>query len=400
MRFRCADCKGLTEIQVPPNLSEPLPVACSACGRRYRITVDRPGAKPDAERYRKARVYADTNRIDLASAYSVLEGIVSLEEARTLQSRKPAPKTDAGAPSDRPDEPHPGEARGPITSGAAGRPAAGSPPPTEEIDYDPGFAEAIRAGALTPQQASERGERRGLAHRLAQRHRLPLDLALRVADNRITLHRAMKQKAAIQARALGGPPSGVAPRVWRFMVYGVGTMILAGLGLHLTHLWGDFQAKRGEARLRPRLAAAASRRPTPLPAGPATQSPPPPLTLPRTDAAGQVIGVEGPDPKSVLIAYCGAGRRAGKKEPLEIAPAVPPSGYLRIGVFRNLDRPSLPPRAIRIRKDPRTGRWFTGDGRNPVRTMIPPVQPPGTHTVQIPWPPAADPLAPGGRSVS
>ena len=95
MRFRCAQCRALTPVQIPARLQAPLVVPCSGCGRSYRFAVDRPRGSGDPERYRQARAFSETNSIDLASAYSVLEGIMSLEEARALRpgGAKPAAPT-------------------------------------------------------------------------------------------------------------------------------------------------------------------------------------------------------------------------------------------------------------------------------------------------------------------
>ncbi len=76
-------------------------------------------------------------------------------------------------------------------------------------------------------------------------------------------------------------------------------------------------------------------------------------------------------------------RGAGRREPIEIAPTVPPDASARWGVFRNLDNPATPARAILIRKDARTGRWRVGDGRAPIATEPPPALAPGTRPVPV-----------------
>jgi len=86
----------------------------------------------------------------------------------------------------------------------------------------PGFAAAVLDGCLSPQQALERGDRRALAMRLSLRHRLPMDLALRVADNRVTVHQALQQKAAQEAREPPRPQTSVSHGVWNFMIFSVG----------------------------------------------------------------------------------------------------------------------------------------------------------------------------------
>ena len=62
MRFRCAQCRALTQVQIPAQMTAPLVTACSGCGRRYRFAVDRPRAADDQERYRRAKEFAFSAR--------------------------------------------------------------------------------------------------------------------------------------------------------------------------------------------------------------------------------------------------------------------------------------------------------------------------------------------------
>ena len=395
MRFRCAQCRALTPVQIPARLEAPLIVPCSGCGRSYRFAVDRPSGGGDQEHYRKARAFSETNKIDLASAYSVLEGIMSLEEARALRpggAKPAAPKAPTAARSAMEEalreamaEEEPEASRTAPTVRSA-VPATGARPSLAESEtpYDPGFASAVRDGRLTPQQAVERGDRRALAMRLSQRHRLPMELALRVADNRITVQKALQHKAAIESRTPPPPQTSVSHGVWNFTVYTVGTLILVALGAHIYDVWGDYRERQGGASLIATPAAASSRHPVPVPAAePPPVEPPPALTVPRTDATGQLIEVLGPDPKSVLVAFCRSGRQSGQREPIEIGPTVPPDSAARWGMFRSLGALDTPVRAILIRRDARTGRWSAGDGRSPITTIPAPELPPGTHTVPV-----------------
>jgi len=210
-----------------------------------------------------------------------------------------------------------------------------------------------------------------------------MELALRVADNRMTVHQAVQQKAAREAKEPRRPQTSVSHGVWNFTVISVGVMILAGLGVHVYHVWGEYLAARGMAILEPAPAAAVPRAHIAAPAeAPPEFAPPPPLTVPKTDSTGQLVEVVGPDPKSVLISFCISGRQSGRREPIEIAPTVPPDSSARWGLFRNLDNPSMPPRAILIRKDARTGRWRAGNGRTPIMTETPP-PPPGARPVPV-----------------
>jgi len=167
-------------------MTAPVVTSCSGCGRKYRFAVDRPRAAGDQERYRLAKDFGEANQIDLGSAYSVLEGVMTLEEAHAL--RKGLPPIGPGVKSQAP------AASGLIVTGsratlpvsapteidkalldvaAAARRDSGSetasrtapaarvpstPRPAAaetETSFDPGFAGAVRDGCLTPQQALE-----------------------------------------------------------------------------------------------------------------------------------------------------------------------------------------------------------------------------------------------------
>jgi len=407
MRFRCAQCRALTQVQIPAKITAPVITACSGCGRKYRFAVDRPRAADDQERYRRAKEFAETNQIDLGSAYSVLEGVMTLEEAHGIRKGLPVPRLLQDGQEAKPGIPPAAALPAPEITPLAAEPSLRPTPswrsaPTQvtapapfipaqrpslaesEVSYDPGFAAAVRDGCLTAQQALERGDRKALALRLSQRHRLPMELAFRVAENRVTVHQALQQKAVLEAKEPPRPQTSVSHGVWNFMTFSVGALILAGLGVHVYHVWGDYLAQRGMAMLEPTPAAASTRAYVTAPAEPpAVPAPPPPMTVPKTDSTGQVVEVVGPDPRSVLISFCMTGRQSGRREAVEIAPTSPPDASARWGVFRSQDSSAIPLRAILIRKDQRTGRWSAGDGRTPIMTEAPPALPPGTRTVPV-----------------
>jgi len=250
-----------------------------------------------------------------------------------------------------------------------------------ELAYDPGFATAVATGSLTVQQAIERGDRKALAASLALKHKLPAHLAVQVADNRITVRQALSLKVKEKTRQV--PPSRISvPRgPMNYIIYGIGAVVLCGLGVQIFHAWGEYQTLRGANLIATQANAAARARqarlkPTPPP-------PPPPLTVDKTDAVGQLTQITGPDPRTVLISFCQTGRQSGHWVPIEIVPAVPPHPSLKLGIFRSLDQPGAPPRAIRIWEDAKTGRWVAGDGRGPIPTENPPIQPPGTQIIPV-----------------
>src|ERR1051325_4370991 len=105
MRFRCAQCRALTQVQIPARMTAPIVTPCSGCGRKYRFAVDRPRGADDQAGYRPAKEFAETTQIDLASAYSVLEGVMTLDEARGIRkgvpiaAAAPAGQSGAGIPA-------------------------------------------------------------------------------------------------------------------------------------------------------------------------------------------------------------------------------------------------------------------------------------------------------------
>lgn len=89
----------------------------------------------------------------------------------------------------------------------------------------------------------------------------------------------------------------------------------------------------------------------------------PPGAIVRRAASGDVVEVVGSSPRAVLRAYCSAlGQRF---EALELAEAAPADDFTRIGLYRDLERPSEL-LALRLRRDWRTRRWAAGDGTSTV----------------------------------
>ena len=88
------------------------------------------------------------------------------------------------------------------------------------------------------------------------------------------------------------------------------------------------------------------------------------------DELGRVTRVEGPDPRSVAIAFCESvgGERAF--EVFDVVPSVPPESRKRLGIIRDLEKRSF--HTISIVKDHETRRWAAGNGRAPVRPGVAP----------------------------
>jgi hypothetical protein len=106
------------------------------------------------------------------------------------------------------------------------------------------------------------------------------------------------------------------------------------------------------------------------------------LTEIRTDESGEVVEIVGPDPITVLIAFCDAGAYNLEPEPLEITETVPAFRHARLGLFRDYNALGNL-YAIRIHRDWRTRRWVAGNGRGPIQVTEAPELPPDALRVPV-----------------
>ena len=162
MQIRCGSCHGAVWVQVPARTKRRTIVQCHTCSQEYDLgsMLERVDL---ANLHQDALVLAKGNEIDLQASYSVLLGILGLDAAKDGCDPNLCPSHNTTDPD--PDE-----------------------------DYDHAFVDAVKAGHLTLEQAMRRGNRHAFAKSLAEQHRLPLEQALAVADNRTPL------LAAIRAR--------------------------------------------------------------------------------------------------------------------------------------------------------------------------------------------------------
>lgn len=329
MYVRCAGC-GTTTRVVPTELDRGS--TCISCGRHADLNrAHELGSTPN-ERYHRASAFAREKRIDLASAYSVLMGIIPMEKALPI--------------------------------------------PVDER-YDHGFTDAIDAGFMTVQQAIERGDRVLYASTLQQRHGFPMDTAFLVTDNRMRLLEAL----ALQS---GDAPPAASDRhntrgVWNVVQVAV-AFVLVGAGTVAM-----LRTQERPAALAKEVAAATE---APRAEHATSPDPPQPPAVPqetvafRTDAHGRVTEVSGPDPKTVLVGLCKHAQFSATLSPIAVAPAVPPSAGDRLGFVRDMNDLSVQ-RCVSIHRDFRTGRWFAGDGREPLEIQRAPTLPPGTEITPL-----------------
>jgi hypothetical protein len=279
------------------------------------------------ERFHRAFGYARAHRIDLASAYSVLLGIIPIDQAF------PIPAPDA---------------------------------------YDPGFRDAVTRGFLTVQQAIERGDRVLYATTISLNHGVEMKNAFSVADNRMPLDEAIERAAHGGHRA---PEPVVTGGLWSFVEVAGAVAMLALLLLAIAP-WSPSPMAVAT------VPAAASVLPAPPRAAVAeTKAPKAKLakTTFRTDKNGRVTQVSGPDPSSVLEGLCAHDEFAPRLTPVALTATVPPSSGDRLGIVRDLQSLDSE-RCVAIHHDARTGQWFAGDGRRPIDIVAVPVLSPGEET--------------------
>ena len=333
MHIRCKSCHQAVWLR-----GEGEPDTCD-CGVVYRFK----NPFSDARRKKlgqRARELARQHDVDLPAAYSIAIGILTVEQVRDVQ---------------RPQQPTPSEETAPAPD-----------EPGRTAKFGRGFEQAVADGCLTPQQAFERGNREALASRIAERHGLQRRLAYAVADNRMPLLAALREQSSGMQPAVvpvfepRGPSN-----VWTKRALAGAAIALGAVGFWAwtaTHGTGepadDGLQSVGPVRSEPTVASAAASREKALRAS----------THVSHDELGRVIRVEGPDPRSVAIAFCESvgGERAF--EVLDVVPSSPPESRSRLGLIRDVEKRSL--HTITILKDRETGRWTAGNGRAPVRPGV------------------------------
>jgi hypothetical protein len=319
-------------------------VTCSSCGRNYSLADVGSLGSTTAERSARAAEFANQHGIDLASAYSVLLGILSVEAALSM---------------------------------SGGVHVAADP---KASTYDPGFRNAVKNGTLTLHQAVQRGDRVVYASRLAQRHDLDMNLAFMLADNQIGLSEALRRRDAAAGRPDTSPDPEV-PNVRRRPLPAVLTVALAllcGWG-YWSGSWNRDRDAGGEAAtpgLRSHKAtknveasSAELHSRTATEAQDGTEAPAParvssPVEI-VVDRLGAPTLVTGPDPRSVLEAFCSHPQNSARLSPRSLVPSAVRGSGDQIGLIEDYEHGSGM-RAVVISRDPRSRRWRIGNGRTPI----------------------------------
>jgi hypothetical protein len=252
-----------------------------------------------------------------------------------------------------------------------------------EIEHDPAFDDAVRQGYLSVQQAIERGERAKYAQRLIDRHGLTGSLAYLVADNRVSLSSALQKDREEVAEILRP----VKRAIWKnatIAVMAVLAVVAVGIyGIRVSSRIGaenrKVEAWAETALEKQTKAREAESRKADRPAG----NVPTRRVRMLKDDFGRLVEILGPDPSSVLLAYC-AKRFPGSSRlrAIELTSGIPPRSGSRLGVFE--DRQELGKRfAIKIRREINGSHWVAGDGLRPIDPFQAPELPPNARRTPV-----------------
>ncbi|MCP3980243.1 MAG: hypothetical protein GY716_13140 [bacterium] len=348
MYFRCGECWASTWVD---DSDAPVSrVSCESCSRTYDLPAAMVLRQTRKERHEQALARADSDGFDLPTAYSVVLGILSLEQAQG-HCHVPTPRR-------------------------------------SRADYDRAFGPAIAAGRMTVKQACERGKRVGYAREIMKHHDLPERVAFQIADNETSLGEAIRRCNAAKERARQEeltrkspePAPNALPR--RLVVGALCAVVLVSVVVTFSILRGT--QVEGSATL-PGIEVAETEARTEAPA-PMTVGKPvrrqAPLVRVTTDDDGRVTKISGSDPAAILRAYCKTEPSFGILTPLEITSAVPPYPGIRLGILRDSDR--IEQRyAVRIRKDRRTRQWMVGNGSQPIVPIRAPTLPEDARRIPV-----------------
>jgi len=355
MYFRCTDCYAATWVQGTDPSADSQTLNCRSCGRGFTVQTAGNFDGDPSEQYETALALAEGNCLDLPTTYSVILGIMTLEHAMNLrESGLPAQEVD---PPPEPVNEAVGTAQ-PLTEVDASAASA--------LEYDPAFAEAVAHGYLSVQQAIERGERGRYVKRLIERHGISESLALMVADNKTSLTMALRKdreevaeilrpmQVAVWKKAFGAAIAGLA--VVAVGIYGINVWRGIEKESRKVEEWAETVSSKAEKERKAEIEAQAKE---------------PPRTVPKRrvrivrDDEGRMLEIEGPDPSSILLAFCANQDPDGRYLPLELTVPNPPFPGQKLGVFT--DEHDLGKRyAITIRRTIKGRRWVAGSGERPI----------------------------------
>ena len=324
---RCGSCHRVMYVTESSHTGGMSVAACTHCSQQHMM--------PDLSLLRltltleMAREVAREHRIDLPAAYSILMGILTVEQVLDTYASKPTEEV----------------------------PATEMDSESLALEMDPAFHAAVQAGTLTARSAIQRGSRSAFASRLALRHGLSESVALDVADNKTSLISAIRQRGALE------PIRVLRPGAWS--VRHRMALLVAALALVVVAT-GAFKSswQKVEATANSQRTAATEKLRRVIESANT-----------RLDDYGRVTEVRGSDPRHVLIAYCNKVNIDGRPTPVEIVQSDPPENGVRLGIFTD-PRHGGDRFAIRIERRGGARSWIAGGGGEPIPVVPAPDVPP------------------------
>jgi len=352
MYIHCSRCHESTWIRsLVPGLVE-ASIKCQDCGQEHDMSRSAELGDTGKEQYDLASDFASKNGVDLPTAYSILLGLMTLQEARDAEAETREKQREK------------------VTRAAAPEPAADEP--VLELDtpvvLDDGLAEdavlllddtAAAPDDVAPRTpASPAPASRRYSNAARQRRARP-------RERNVTIH--VEREMAKERRRL------TARQIVLFSILGALVLGLSGRHAYLT--WRGL-VEEGKTAQRNTIASAKAVESGEEKALAAARKKQQDTQRPKVlrDDKQRVTQVTGPNPMVVLKAYCEAVSDAYEREPLELAQAAPPTPNERFGIFRDFSRLETN-RAIRITQDRESGKWVVGDGLSPVPTREAPAEP-------------------------
>jgi len=356
MYIQCSRCNEPTWIRsLVPGLVDAA-VKCPDCGHEHDLSRADELGETGKEQYELATEFANRNSVELPTAYSILLGLMTLQEARDLaaavQKEKQREKTAAAEPAA--DEPALGVDRSVLS---------------EATPLDEGDAVVLLSDTDEPDDNVARPTPRPSAaprrqHSNAARHRRARP---RSKDN-VTIHVARdmaKERLQLTGRQIG-------------LIIVLASLTLGLSGRHAYRTWQGL-VEEGKTAQRNTVASAEAIKSAERKALAKSRKnqADKPNALEATvlrDAENRITQVIAANPMIVLTAYCTAASATHEQEPLELAQASPPTPDERVGIFRDFSRLEAN-RAIHIRQDREAQRWIAGDGITPLESRLAPPEP-------------------------
>jgi len=321
MYFRCSHCHESTWIRsLVPGMVE-RQVDCQDCGHGHDLSRSGELGDTGKKQYDTAQDFSTRNGVDLPTAYSVLLGLMTLAEARETDNAKKEETK-----KERPRH---------------------EPTPSVEIETAPD----------EPAPLGRKNHRWSVLQRKTKPKK-EQKVTIHVERDMAKERRRITPGQLVLVLALAGITIGLsgrhAYRTYRGLVE-EGRDAQQTTAASAAAVENAAQEKLNEARENQSAVPDALRAEL------------------QHDSDGVLTQVSGPNPMSVLLAFCKDAEGTSHREPLELAQAAPPSPDERYGVFRDFARLETN-HAIRISQDRETKRWFAGNGRGPVPTRTAPAR--------------------------